>query len=1055
VVAARHYLSVGISQWRNFFQEKNFTIETEAEPADGRLKTSNCKKDQAAATFQQHCRIKGDYFLRFRPVHLVLLLWAGLCTLCAAGQQEPPPVPAVEPGAHGSGALNSLQGARVAAVRISGQGVTHPEWLEPLIVQKVNEPLDKYKVRQSVQALYDTGRFADIEVQAQPSPNGGVVLIFDARESFFFGSILVELAPDPPGGNQLINAAKLNLGERFTTQKIDAAIENMQRLLQDNGYYRAKINPVYDWDRKNQQVKVTFMVSRGIRARVGNVSVTGSPGFSQEQILSTAEIRPGNYVSADRLTRALRRLRSKYQRHGRLTAQVAVTRRDYQPESNTVDYTFDITQGPAVRVRVEGAALRMGLIKKYVPIYEENAIDDDLLNEATRNLRDYFQTKGYFDAKVTFIHQTENTDQEEVIFKVEQGELHKVLEIGISGNKYFSRQTIRERMLIQPAGGLLLHGLFSQSMLARDVSAIQDLYQSNGFLQVKVEPIVQDDYEGHIGQIKVSIAVEEGAQTLVGGVVVQGNSAVRDTELYSLISSSKGQPYADANVGADQTQITNYYFNHGFPQVRCESAVNPEPGNPLRMDIIYKITEGPQVFVDRILVSGLNHTRPYVVNREMALGPGDPLSQEQMLNSQQHLYDLGIFNAVDMAVQNPDGDATHKDLVYQLAEARRYTYTYGGGFEVATGTPSGATAPQGEPGASGLVSFSVTRLNFRGRDQTLTLQARYGNLQKRVLVGYESPRWFDLKTFTFNLTAFYDDTFDVSTFEAKRLEGAAELKERLSRANTLFYRLIYRRVSIPADTLVISPELIPLFSQPVRVGMPDVTFVRDTRDDPTDSHKGAFTSFDTGLASSAVGSQSNFSRVLVQNSTYYQFHKKRWVLARSTRVGVEALYDSTTFVPLPELFFAGGSNSNRGFGLNQAGPRDPQTGFPVGGQALFLNSLELRTPPLPLPFMGNDLSAVLFHDLGNVFDTPGDMVANFFRYNQPNREGCENTVAPSCSFNYMTNAIGTGIRYRTPIGPISFDLGYNVNPPLFPIAEQNRFESLGHFNFYFSFGQTF
>ena len=994
--------------------------------------------------------------MRFRPVHLVLLLWAGLCTLSAAGQQaEPPPLSAVDPGAHVSGGLNRLQGATVAAIRISGENIEHPEWLEPLIAQKVNQPLDKYKVRQSVQALYDTGRFADIEVQAQQNASGEVVLIFDARENFFFGSILVELAPDPPGSNQLVNAAKLNLGERFTAPKITTAIESMQRVLRDNGYYRAKINPIYDWDKKNQQVKVTFMVSKGIRARVGNVNVTGSPGFSQEQVLATAEIKPGNHVSADSLTRALHRLRNRYQRHGRLTAQVAITRRDYQPESNTVDYTFDIIQGPAITVRVEGAALRTGLIKKYVPIYQENAIDDDLLNEATRNLRDYFQTKGYFDAKVTYTRKGEGTEAEEVTFKVEQGELHKVLQIGISGNKYFSRQTIRERMLIQPAGGLLLHGLFSQSMLAHDVSAIQGLYQSNGFLQVKVEPAAQDDYEGHIGQVKVSITIAEGPQTLVGSLVIQGNSVVRESALHGLISSIEGQPYSDASVGADQTQITNYYFNHGFPQVRCESAVKPEPGNPLRMDIVYTITEGPQVFVDRILISGLNHTKAYVVNREMVLSGGDPLSQEQMLDSQQHLYDLGIFNAVDMAVQNPDGDAAHKDIVYQLAEARRYTYTYGGGFQVATGTPSGATTPQGEPGASGLVSFGVTRLNFRGRDQTLTFQARYGNLQKRVLVGYESPRWFDLKTFTFNLTAFYDDTFDVSTFEAKRLEGAAELKERLSRANTVFYRLIYRRVSIPADTLVISPELIPLFSQPVRVGMPDVTFVRDTRDDPTDSHKGMFTSFDTGVASSVIGSQSNFSRVLVQNSTYYQFHKKRWVLARATRVGVEALYDSTTFIPLPELFFAGGSNSNRGFGLNQAGPRDPQTGFPVGGQALFLNSLELRTPPLPLPFMGNDLSAVLFHDLGNVFDTPGNMVSNFFRYNQPNRSGCENAVTPNCSFNYMSNAIGTGVRYRTPIGPISFDLGYNVNPPLFPIGEQNRSETLGHFNFYFSFGQTF
>src|SRR5579863_848249 len=408
-----------------------------------------------------------------------------------------------------------------------------------------------------------------------------------------------------------------------------------------------------------------------------------------------------------------------------------------------------------------------------------------------------------------------------------------------------------------------------------------------------------------------------------------------------------------------------------------------------------------------------------------------------------------------MAVQNPEGDATHKDLIFQLAEARRYTFTYGVGFQAQTGQAAGINNPQGEPGVSELVSFDATRLNFRGRDQTITFQTRYGNLEKRILLGYESPRWFDLNNVTFNLTTFYDDSFDISTFEAKRLEGSAEIKQRHSKSTTLLYRLIYRRVSVPSGTLVVDPHLVPLFSLPVRVGMPAFTYLRDTRDDPTDSHKGSFSTMDSGVATGAFGSQANFSRLLVQNSTYYQFHKKRWVFARSTRIGVEGLFGSTTFVPLPERFFAGGSNSDRGFGLNEAGPRDLQTGFPLGGQALFLNNLELRTPPLPLPFVGNDLSAVLFHDMGNVFDTPTDMVNSLFRFTQPNRSSCENTVTPNCNFNYISHAIGAGARYRTPIGPISFDVGYNLNPPLFPIAHQSRFETLGHFNFSFSVGQTF
>ena len=94
--------------------------------------------------------------------------------------------------------LNSLQGVKVARIQIKSLAVEHPEWLVPLLLQKINEPLDKYKVRQSVQALYNTGRFAEIQVEAQRNPRGEIMLTFSARENFFFGSILRGRVPARP-----------------------------------------------------------------------------------------------------------------------------------------------------------------------------------------------------------------------------------------------------------------------------------------------------------------------------------------------------------------------------------------------------------------------------------------------------------------------------------------------------------------------------------------------------------------------------------------------------------------------------------------------------------------------------------------------------------------------------------------------------------------------------------------------------------------------------------------------------------------------------------------
>jgi outer membrane protein insertion porin family len=269
--------------------------------------------------------------------------------------------------------FNNLQGLTVAHIEINSPAVEHSDWLEPLLPQKAHQPFDKYKVRQSVQVLYNTGRFSEIQVEAQRTPQGEVVLTFSARENYFFGSLRVEGAPAPPSNNQLINASKIALGEQFADEKIDTGIQGMQRALQENGYFQATIKPFYEWDSHNQQVKVLFVVTQGAPAHIGHITVTGQPGTTMDEVMEIARLHPGDRVTSSHLTRALQKLRRHFQREDRLEAQVTLTQREYHRESNTLDYTFAISRGAAVDVRVEGVKLRRSIIRKYVPDYEENA----------------------------------------------------------------------------------------------------------------------------------------------------------------------------------------------------------------------------------------------------------------------------------------------------------------------------------------------------------------------------------------------------------------------------------------------------------------------------------------------------------------------------------------------------------------------------------------------------------------------------------------------------------------------------------------------------------
>jgi outer membrane protein assembly complex protein YaeT len=969
--------------------------------------------------------------------------------------------------------MSKYQGAPVTAIQFRGISGTNPEMLRQLVAQKVGEPLDRDKIRASLRVLYATGRFATLQVEAEPSQQNGLALVFVATENYFNGDVNVDGAPAKtnPKAHQLIESSKLDLGATFSQENVDRSVERMLKVLADNGYYKAKITYDLDPHDDTRQMDINFHVVPGELARVGEVKIEGDTGIPPDKIRSLTKLKSGAKVKQEHVTRALERLREKYQKNNHLEAQVSLTDHIYHSQTNLLDYVFKVEEGPTVAITTDGAKISNRELKKLVPVYQENSVDDDLLNEGRRNLRDYLQTKGYFDAEVEVERQpSPETNHVNIVYKIDPGVRHKLAAVKLEGNKYFDNDTLRERISVQPSSVTLPNGRFSQRLLAGDLIAIKNLYLANGFLDVKVTAGLEDDYEGKNGQMAVVIKTEEGPQTLVGALKLTGNHKYPADRLLPLLSCVDGQPYSEANIASDRDAVTYFYYNHGFPDVQFEATATPVPGEPQRMQVAYTITEGEQVFVDHVLVSGREHTRPYVVNREMRIGDGDPLSQSRMVASQRRLYDLGLFNQVDMAVQNPDGQEPSKDVLFNLQEARRWTFRYGGGIEFATGNIPTTSNPQGSTGVSPNGVFEITRLNMFGRDQTLTMRARVGLLVRRGLIGYDAPRLFHRENWRFNATAFYNNEADVNTFTSERLDGTVQAEQRYSRTTTLFYRLSYQRVSIDPNSLVIDPTLIPLYSKPVRLAIPSFTYVRDTRDNPIDSTKGSYNIADLGLATSALGSEANFGKVLLQNSTYYRF-KKRWVFARNTQIGILHPYGTNDFlslpptgtlpseatsVPLPELFFAGGGNSLRGFSINQAGPRDLVTGYPIGGQGLFINNLEVRTPPIDLPYVGDNVSFVFFHDMGNVFDTANHIISGMLRIQQPSIANCS---APNsketCNFSYNPQAIGMGIRYKTPVGPVRLDVGYNFNPTRYPIQELDTVQTLRHINFYFSIGQTF
>ena len=238
----------------------------------------------------------------------------------------------------------------------------------------------------------------------------------------------------------------------------------------------------------------------------------------------------------------------------------------------------------------------------------------------------------------------------------------------------------------------------------------------------------------------MKIAIDEGPQTRVGELRLVGNKSFTSDTLEALFTNLPGQPYSESNLISDRDAITLFYYNRGYPNVQFDATPSPDPADPLRENLVYSVTEGRQVFVDRVITTGLKYTRPYIVDRQMRIAADDPLSQIAMVDTQRRLYNLGLFNEVDMAVQNPDGEEPVKDVLFNLQEAKRWTFRYGGGIEFATGNLPTTSNPEGKTGVSPNGVLEVTRLNMFGRDQTFTFRARVGLLTRRGLVSYDAPR---------------------------------------------------------------------------------------------------------------------------------------------------------------------------------------------------------------------------------------------------------------------------------------------------------------------------
>ncbi len=966
----------------------------------------------------------------------LIAFFVSLGNFVSAGMQQLPP-------------QVSYEGEKVALVDLVARPTVDVETLRPLVLQKAGEPYSTGKIQDTVAALQRTGLFSKIDIEVALDA-AGLRVTFVLQPAYYIGMVDFPGALDAYSYPRLLQVVNYPAEEPYQESRMKAAVPTLLHFFASGGYFAAQVQSESKIDEARQLANLVFHVTLNKRAKFGRVEIKGleaGEAARLERALHSLRARAkgasliaGKLYEPERIRAATRFIVDRLSQENRLASQVRLESPRYDPETNRAHLTFQVTPGPSVSVRTDGARISKGTLRKLIPIYEENSFDQDLVEEGRRNLVSYFQSRGYFDVKVNSQIEVEPA-RVSVVYQIDKGNRHRVVELAFRGNHHFNEEDLRSQVEIQ-RGQFLSRGKFSNDLLNRSVEKLAAYYRDAGFPDVSIKPGVVD----RDPQVNIVFQITEGPQTIVDVLHVEGNTtqAIR-TLAPGGLELGGGKAYSQQLLNQDRNQIMATYLDLGYLNTVFRSSVKPLPEHPHHVAVTYTIQEGPRTLIREVTILGGEHTLRQHMDHAARIQAGEPLSQGQLLASESRLYDSGIFDWASVGPRKPITDQTEEDVLVKVHEAKRNTLTYGVGFELSPRTgniPAGTVALPGLPvvGLPGTItttqknfasprgSIEYSRRNLRGRGETGSVSIFAARLDQRGSFTYGSPHfrgteWSSL----FSISA--ERTSENPIFTARLGEAGFQVQRPLNkdRTKTLLFRYNFRRTVL---TNLLIPELVPAQDHSVRLSTLSTAYVRDTRDKPLDAHRGILQTLDFGITPKVLGSSASFARFLGQMAYYKQIGTSL-VWANNMRLGLAKPFGGSA-IPLSERFYTGGAASLRGFPVNGAGPQrtvqvcsnpsnpSPSTctniQVPVGGNELFIFNSELRFP-IPLK---KGLGGVLFYDGGNVYERIG-----FGRF-----------------FTDYSNTIGFGLRYDTPVGPIRLDLGHNLDP-VTGIKSTQFFISLG------------
>ena len=933
----------------------------------------------------------------------------------------------------------SYLGKPIASVRLLIEGTeTDEPLLRQIIATAPGQPLSMVQVRETVAHLFSLGRFEGVSVDATLE-QGRVALRYELVPIHPVSRIRFTLPPGAHGIDE--GALRRAVIDRYGTTPPLSRVADMTRILADalreRGYLHPVITPRPEIEHAPERATLVFAIEPGVRTTVGVVEVAGPP-TERAEILSRLDLSPGAPYQREALNARIERFIEERRRRGYYEAKIApvVT---FSEDDRVANMTVSFTPGPRVRVVFTGDPLPSDRRDEMVPVEREGSVDEDLLEDASNRIEEYLRAQGYRDAAAPHTRETVNGELV-ITFAVRRGQQARVSTFEISGNASIPLTDFAPALRVRDGQP------FSAALLDADVQTIEDLYHRRGFASAKVQSAVEVvTPTPPPAQVPVAVraVINEGVRTTVTGVTFSGNQAIAEDALKRRLALQPGAPYVPAQLAVDRDAVLLAYQDLGYESATVEARPTfTDEGTDA--EIAFAIREGPQVFVDHVLIVGNVRTSTETIEREMQVKAGDPFSLSAINDSQRRLTALGLFRRARITELRHGGESL-RDLLVTIEEAPATTLGYGGGLEGRLRVVGNST--EGNVDETFEVAprafFEVGRRNVFGKNRSLNF---YSSLslhpprddgtsitEYRVVGTFREPRVFNTAADAFMNMTFEQQTR--SSFNFARQSFSADVARHLTPqvSVTGTYQLQRTRVfdeRLSEEDQLAVDKVFPQF----RLSSFSGAIIRDTRDDQVDPSRGEYASATGQLAARKIGSEIGFVKSFFTAQAFRVVPgTNRVVFAGNARLGlatgfprelVDDLGDvipglETKALPQSERFYAGGDTTIRGFALDRVGTPGKtldENLLPIGGNGLVIFNAELRAP------VTRALGVVGFIDTGNVFETVSVI-----------------TLAE------LRTAVGGGVRYKSPFGPIRFDVGFKVD----------RFPGERLTAWFVSFGQAF